>query len=161
MNICSVQRDWTSIKEYRLNNFFSVFLLKILLWLRGWGRIFCNILPPSVASLYSSKNSSIAFLITCACAVPVAAHFSLNASAISFGTRTIIEPYTRLLYRFFTADEVFVFLFSAILFTSKTILPLERRRAIPLHRRKYPSELCILRISRRFYRTAPSIRGAL
>ena len=31
----------TSIKEYRLNNFFSVFLLKILLWLRGWGRIFC------------------------------------------------------------------------------------------------------------------------
>ena len=31
MNICSVQRYWTSIKEYRLNNFFSVFLLKILL----------------------------------------------------------------------------------------------------------------------------------
>lgn len=48
--------------------------------------------------------------ITCLCDVPVASHFTRNASAISFGIRTVIALQTLSLYRFFTSVLVNVFL---------------------------------------------------
>lgn len=76
-------------------------------------------LPFSTATVlqrrYCCKNCSIACLIICACAMPSAAHFSRNAAAKSFGTRTEIESYTFWLYLAFTCVDVLLFLFVSLM----------------------------------------------
>lgn len=76
-------------------------------------------LPFSTATVlqrrYCCKNCSIACLMICACAMPSAAHFSRNAAAKSFGTRTEIESYTFWLYLAFTWVEVLVFLLASLM----------------------------------------------
>lgn len=57
---------------------------------------------------YFFRNSSIAFLMICACGVSVSRHLALKASAVSLGTYTAICVYVFALYRLFTAVLVWV-----------------------------------------------------